>query len=60
MRKLLKEIKDLGFNITQNKSGTYVIVPPAHIDGPVYTTHATESAFHPIRRDFKRLYKIEL
>jgi hypothetical protein len=60
MKKLLAEIERLGFSVERRKSGSYIIVPPPTIEGPVYTTHGTESALHPMKRDFKRLYKIEL
>lgn len=60
MKKVLAELERLGFSVVRNKSGTYKIVPPPTIEGPVYTTHGTESALHPMRRDFKRLYDVEL
>jgi hypothetical protein len=60
MKKVLTELKRLGFDITRSKSGTYKIVPPSTIQGPIYTTHGTESALHPMRRDFKRMYNVEL
>ena len=60
MKKVLIELKRLGFKVNRNKSGTYRIVPPSTIQGPIYTTHGTESALHPMRRDFKRMYNVEL
>lgn len=60
MKKVLTELNRLGFQVTRKKSGTIKIVPPATIKGPVYTTHGTESALHPMRRDFKRLYNVKL
>lgn len=60
MKKVLTELKRLGFEVNRNKSGTYRIVPPSTIPGPTYTTHGTESALHPMRRDFKRMYNVEL
>jgi hypothetical protein len=60
MKKVLAELERLGFSVVRNKSGTYKIVPPPTIYGPIYTTHGTESALHPMRRDFKRLYDVEL
>lgn len=60
MKSLLKELTRLGFIIERGKSGTFKIVPPPNIKGPVYTTHATESAFHPMRRDFKRMYNVTI
>jgi len=60
MKKVLAELERLGFSVVRNKSGTYKIVPPPAIKGPIYTTHGTESALHPMRRDFKRLYDVEL
>ena len=60
MKKVLAELERLGFSVVRNKSGTYKIVPPPTTCGPIYTTHGTESALHPMRRDFKRLYNVEL
>lgn len=60
VRKLFKQIEELGFQIDRKKSGGYTIHPPDHISGPVYRTHGTESSLHPIRRDFKKLYNIDL
>ena len=58
MKKVLAELARLGFNVQQKKSGSYIIIPPGA--GPAYTTHGTESAFHPMRRDFKRLYNVDI
>lgn len=60
MKKVLTELKRLGFEVERAKSGVYKIVPPPTIKGPMYTTHGTESALHPMRRDFKRMYNITL
>jgi hypothetical protein len=60
MKKVLSELQRLGFSVERAKSGTYKIVPPSTIPGPIYTTHGTESALHPMRRDFKKYYNIEL
>lgn len=60
MKKVLAELARLGFNVEHKKSGSYIIIPPDNIAGPAYTTHGTESAFHPMRRDFKRLYNVDL
>jgi hypothetical protein len=60
MKKVLAELKRLGFEVERAKSGVYKILPPPSIKGPMYTTHGTESALHPMRRDFKRYYNIEL
>jgi len=60
MKKAFKELERLGFNVTQKKSGSYTILPPSNVDGPIYNTHGTESALHPMRRDFKRMYNVEL
>lgn len=58
--KAFKELERLGFTVTQKKSGSYIILPPSNVDGPIYNTHGTESALHPMRRDFKRMYGIQL
>lgn len=60
MKQVFRELERLGFNVIHKKSGAYSIYPPSKIQGPVYTTHGTESALHPMRRDFKRLYNITL
>lgn len=60
MKKVLAELARLGFNVQHKKSGSYIIIPPDNIVGPAYTTHGTESAFHPMRRDFKKLYNVDL
>lgn len=60
MKKVLSELVRLGFQVERAKSGVYKIVPPSTIQGPMYTTHGTESALHPMRRDFKRLYNVNL
>jgi predicted transcriptional regulator of viral defense system len=60
MRKVLAELDRLGFHVERAKSGVYKILPPPGIEGPMYTTHGTESALHPMRRDFKRYYNIDL
>jgi len=60
MKQVFKELERLGFNVIQKKSGTYTILPPSTVQGPIYNTHGTESALHPMRRDFKRLYNVEI
>jgi len=60
MKHTLLELERLGFNIERAKSGVYKILPPRDIKGPMYITHGTESALHPMRRDFKRLYGVTL
>jgi hypothetical protein len=60
MKKVMSELTRLGFNVEHKKSGSYIIIPPDDIDGPIYNTHGTESAFHPMRRDFKRLYNVDI
>ena len=60
MKKVLSELKRLGFEVERGKSGTYKIIPPPDIKGPIYTTHGTESALHPMRRDFKKYYNIQI
>ena len=59
IKAIFKELSRLGFDVVQKKSGSYIIIPPDK-NLPVYTTHGTESAIHPIRRDFKRLYDVDI
>lgn len=59
--KLFKTLqKEYGFKIEHLKSGSIRLSPPSNVDGPKYITHGTESCFHPLRRDFKRIYKIDI
>lgn len=60
MKRVLTELSRLGFVVDKRKSGSYRIIPPSTIGGPIYTTHGTESALHPMRRDFKKYYNIEI
>lgn len=60
IKRVFSELIRLGFVVEQKRSGSYRIVPPSTIQGPVYTTHGTESALHPMRRDFKKYYNINL
>lgn len=60
IKRVFSELTRLGFVVEHKKSGSYRIVPPSTIQGPVYTTHGTESALHPMRRDFKKYYNINL
>lgn len=60
MKKVFSELERLGFTVTQKKSGAFTISPPSTIEGPTYMTHGTESALHPMRRDFKRLYNVQI
>jgi DNA-binding transcriptional regulator YhcF (GntR family) len=59
IKNLFKELERLGFQVQHKKSGAYVIKPPDKTK-PIYTTHGTESSYHPIRRDFKKLYNIDI
>jgi hypothetical protein len=60
IKNVMAELTRLGFNVERSKSGVYKILPPPSIQGPMYTTHGTESALHPMRRDFKRMYGVDL
>ena len=60
VRKVLAELTRLGFTVEQRKSGVYRITPPPGVGAPLYTTHGTESALHPMRRDFKKFYNIDI
>jgi hypothetical protein len=60
-KKLLNDLRKKGFTVSEkNKRGCVKITPPIGIEGPIYHTHATESAFHQIRRDFRKHYKIDV
>jgi hypothetical protein len=60
IKNVIAELVRLGFNVERSKSGVYKILPPPSIKGPMYTTHGTESALHPMKRDFKRMYGVDL
>ena len=60
IKRVFTELERLGFAVEQRKSGSYRIIPPSTVKGPIYTTHGTESALHPMRRDFKKYYNINL
>lgn len=60
VKRVFGELERLGFVVKQKKSGSYSIIPPSNIEGPIYNTHGTESALHPMRRDFKRMYNITI
>ena len=61
MKKVFSELRRLGFSVEQKKSGCYKILPPPSMKScDIYTTHGTESALHPMRRDFKRMYNVDL
>jgi hypothetical protein len=59
IKQVFKELNRLGFEVERKPSGSYIIIPPDK-KLPVYTTHGTESALHPMRRDFRRMYGVEL
>lgn len=61
MKKLLRDLEKMGFTIgPKNKSGVVKILPPDSVSGPIYFTHATESALHQMKRDFAKLYDVSL
>lgn len=59
-KNLRRQMERAGFTVEQSRSGTWRIKPPAHIDGPIYTTHGTTRCIKPIIRDFRRFYGIDL
>lgn len=59
INKVFKELERLGFEVEKKKSGSYMIIPP-NPQQKKYSTHGTESAYHPMRRDFKKLYNIDI
>jgi valyl-tRNA synthetase len=60
-QKLLKQLEKRGFTVSEkSKNGGFKIIPPPGVTGSVYHTHGTESAYHQIKRDFKKLYNVEL
>lgn len=61
VKKMMRKLEVEGFTITRKKSGTYRIDPPEDSEEQsAYMTHGTESSLHQIRRDFKRIYDIDL
>jgi glyoxylate utilization-related uncharacterized protein len=59
VNKLFKELERIGFQVYQKKSGSYTIIP-SNKNLPIYNTHGTESCLHPIRRDFRKLYGVDV
>lgn len=59
MHKMLDAIEQMGFEIVSTRKG-FKLIPPEDISGPVYFTHATESAIHQMKRDFRRMYGVEI
>lgn len=59
IKQIFKNLKIKGFTIEERKS-CFKITPPSCIDGTFYFTHGTESAFHSIRRDFARMYNVDV
>ena len=57
-RKVSKALRKKGCIVDRTKKG-FVIIPPGK-DAEPYYTHGTESSLHPIRRDFKRMYGIDI
>lgn len=60
VKKVFNELERLGFTVEHKKSGSYRILPPPSIPGQIYNTHGTESCIHPMRRDFKKMYGVDL
>lgn len=57
MKKLLRGLEQAGFSVSgKSKSGAVKIIPPKSVEGPIYCTHATESSYHQLRRDFLKMY----
>jgi hypothetical protein len=56
---IFKNLRLKGFTIEERKS-SIKIVPPKCITGIAYFTHGTESAYHSIRRDFARMYNVDV
>jgi len=58
---LLKQLEKRGFSVSsKSKRGGVKICPPLGTAGSVYHTHATQSSLHQIKRDFKKMYNVEL
>jgi hypothetical protein len=60
VKRVFGELERLGFTVEHKKSGAYRILPPPSLSGGIYNTHGTESCLHPLRRDFKRMYGVDL
>lgn len=58
--KLFKALSDLGFSIIMTRKGAFKISPPAHLNGPEYFTHGTNSCYYPIIRFMKDTFDITL
>lgn len=61
MKKLLRGLEQAGFVVSEkSKSGSVKIIPPKDVQGPIYCTHATESAYHQLRRDLAKMYGFDI
>ena len=60
VKRLFKELMRLGFEISRTKNGVFKITPPKGVDGPIYTTHGTEKCIKPLKRDFRKMYGVDL
>jgi hypothetical protein len=56
----LREIESIGFRVERTKKGVYKMYPPKEIGGRIYMTHGTPKAITAIKKQFQKLYGIEL
>lgn len=56
----LREIESIGFRVERTKKGVYKMYPPKEIGGRVYMTHGTPMAIKALKKQFPKLYGIEL
>lgn len=56
---LKKKLVRIGFALERSKQNVYKIIP-ADKHMPVYCTHLTDSAYHPIRRYMRRVHNIDM
>lgn len=59
-RAIIKEVEAIGFRVEQTKRGVFKLYPPESIGGRVYMTHGTPKAIKAIKKQFSKLYGIEL
>lgn len=60
VNRLFRELMRIGFEVTKTKNGSFRIKPPKGVEGPIYSTHGTEKCIKPLKRDFRKMYGIDL
>lgn len=57
---VVREIERIGFRVEQTKRGVFKIYPPESIGGQIYITHGTPKSLKAIKKQFSKMYGVEL